>query len=276
MCGIFAYMGHQTISLTQVIKVLRILETEQETGEPSPVGGHGAGIAFLNQKHEFALFKVGKTKGSPVHHLKRQLSNTATRSQVILGHVRRASPEFQDTIQHAECTQPYQPHCRQNLNLISAHNGFLQNYQQLKIKLNVTHRFESEPIRLIDSEVIPHLYEELLAQTKDTTKAVHTLHEQIEGNNTAIIITAHKQEAYLHAIHKGKTRGLTVWISPKGEVLLCSREQPVQRTLHELLTESNYQGIITIHRTDTVNIQAHFRLRLPPQPQTKPHPYNQP
>jgi len=113
MCGIFAYMGHQPILVTQAIQVLSILETEQEPSEPTPVGGHGEGIAYLKQKREFTLVKVGKTtKRSPAHDLKQQLPNPATiQSRIILGHVRRASPEFIDTIQYAECTQPYKPCC---------------------------------------------------------------------------------------------------------------------------------------------------------------------
>jgi predicted glutamine amidotransferase len=157
--------GPQSIPITKAKQVLETLETEQEPGEPTPVGGHGAGIAYLNPRNKFTLIKVGKTqKDSPIRNLKQQLTYlTKIRSQVILAHVRRASPEFTDTIQHAECTQPYKPHCTQpKLDLVSAHNGYLRNYQQLKTQLQLKHLFESEPTKLIDSEIIPHLHEEQL------------------------------------------------------------------------------------------------------------------
>ncbi|HKZ95045.1 MAG TPA: hypothetical protein VJ249_10785 [Candidatus Bathyarchaeia archaeon] len=74
-------MGNQPIPITQVIQVLNILESEQEPGEPTPVGGHGAGIAYLNQKHTFILAKVGKTTSNlPVNDLKQQLLDPAASS----------------------------------------------------------------------------------------------------------------------------------------------------------------------------------------------------
>lgn len=258
-------MGHQPIPITQALHVLNILETEQEPQEPTPVGGHGAGIAYLNHKHEFTLAKVGKTKHSPVYDLKQQTRNLAAiQSQIILGHVRRASPEFQDTIQHAECTQPYKPNCAHELNLISAHNGYLENYQQLKLQLQAKHHFESEPIKLVDSEIIPHYYEEQLTKTEDPTKAAHALYEQARGRNTIVTLYANRDanQAHLNVIQKGKTRGLTIWTDPDNEILLCSREKPAMATFSKLIKENNYQKITHITRNDSANLEAHFTLNF--------------
>jgi len=260
MCGIFAYMGHNPISLSETLKILRILESDQETDEKTPIGGHGAGIFYLNEKGKLILEKVGKTNGSPCYDLISKLGDKIGNSRLILGHVRRASPEFKDTTQYREFAQPYKPNCKHDLNLVSAHNGFLQNYQKLSNNLTSQHKFESQKIKLNDSEVIAHLYEELLTQTKDPTKAAHTLHEQIEGNNTAVILTINKNEAHIDAIQKGKTRGLIVWTNPKGEVLICSREKPIQKTLHKFLIENNYKKIIHITRNDSANLETHFTL----------------
>jgi glucosamine 6-phosphate synthetase-like amidotransferase/phosphosugar isomerase protein len=270
MCGIFAYVGLQPIPIAQAIQVLEILETEQEPDEPTPVGGHGAGIAYLNQKREFTLTKVGRTqRRSPVHDLKQKLLNiTKIQSQVILAHVRHASPEFTDTIQHAECTQPYKPHCTQHeLNLVSAHNGYLENYQQLKTQLKLKHQFESEPTKLIDSEIIPHLYEEQLTKTKNPTKATHALHEKTQGRNTIIIIHTNTDKADLDIIQKGKTRGLTLWTNPDNAVLLCSREKPAQTTFNKFLKENKYHEITHLTRNDAANLEAHFTTSLSPHTQ---------
>jgi len=268
MCGIFAYMGHQPVPIMQVIQVLRLLETEQEPNEPTPVGGHGAGIAYLNHKHEFTLVKVGKTQGSPVNNLKRQLPELTTQSTLILSHVRRASPEFTDTISHVECTQPYKPQCRHSLNILSAHNGYLEDYQQLKTQLKAKHHFESEPIKLIDSEIIPHHYEEQLTKTQDPTKATHTLYEQAQGRNTIILIHKDTSQAHLNVIQKQRTRGLTIWTNPDNQILLCSREKPVQNTFNTLLKENKYQQIIHLTRNDPANLEAHFTLTLNQHTQT--------
>lgn len=265
MCGIFAYLGHDPILFSEVLKILRLLESEQEPSEKTPVGGHGAGIAFLSERDQLALAKAGKTSGSPVENLKLQLGETATQSHLILGHVRRASPEFEKTIGHKECTQPYKPKCTRNLTFASAHNGKVQNYLDLKKKLTKAHKFESEETQLIDSEVVPHVFEELLAKTKDPPKATHALFEQIEGTdtqgNTVVIVHADGDEAYLSAIQKGKTRGLIVWINPNSEVLVCSRERPVKAVLSKFLAENHYEKLVTVTRRDSVNILAHFSLK---------------
>jgi len=109
MCGIFAYLGCELISIFEVLKALRLLESEQELGEKSPVGGHGAGIAFLIEREQLTLVKVGKTNGSPVENLKLQLKVTAVGSRLVLGHVRRASPEFEETIGPKNALSPTNP-----------------------------------------------------------------------------------------------------------------------------------------------------------------------
>jgi len=265
MCGIFAYMGHKPIPILTVLKVLQILENEQEPNEKSPVGGHGAGIAYLNKKGKLTFAKVAKTKRSPVKDLTSQLEATTISSSLILGHVRRASPQFQDTIECKEFAQPYKPQCSPDFNLVSAHNGFLQNYNELRNKLTQPHHFESRKIKLNDSEVPAHLYEELLTQKKDPTRAAHALYEQIEGNNTLVILSTNKTgiEAHLQAIQKGRTRGLVIWTNQRGEVIICSREKPVQENLHKFLVENNYQKIVNITRNDSTRLETHFTLNPP-------------
>jgi glucosamine 6-phosphate synthetase-like amidotransferase/phosphosugar isomerase protein len=262
MCGIFAYMGFEPLAISEVLKVMRGLERAQEPSEETPVGGHGAGIAVLDEKNEFTLAKVGNTGGSPVDDLTLHLREVVPRSQFILGHVRRASKEFESTIRYGECSQPYKPNCITNISLVSAHNGFLSNYQELKNKLSSSHKFESQGIELIDSEVIAHLFEELLYKFKDTAKATHTASEQIRGRNTAVMLTSNQHEADVNIIQEGKTRGLAVWTNTENEVVLCSREQPLEKALKRLLSKRSFQKIITISRNEAVNLEAHFNMKL--------------
>jgi len=268
MCGIFAYMGHEPLSIIEVLKVLQILELEQERlSESSPLGGDGAGIAFLDKRSKFTVEKAGKANISPVYDLRLLVGKTAVSSCLVLGHVRQASPEFEKTIEHKECTQPYKPLCPYDFNLVSAHNGIVQNYLDLKDKLSASHSFESQKVKkIIDSEVIPHLFEELLSETKDTRKATHALFEQIKGSNThgntAVMFYANKSEAHLNVLQKGRTRGLVIWTSPKNEVLLCSREQPVEKILNEFMLENCFRKIVEISHKDSVNLEAHFSFAL--------------
>src|SRR3989337_3434450 len=106
MCGIFAYLGHTPLSVLKVLKLLNVLESDQEPNEKTPVGGHGAGIAYLSKRNEFIIAKIGKNKHSPVKDLTSRLRATTSSSSFILGHVRRASPQFKDTIECKEFAQP--------------------------------------------------------------------------------------------------------------------------------------------------------------------------
>ena len=262
MCGIFAYLGSEPLSIQKVLETMRLLEKDQEPGERNPVGGDGAGMAYLTRTKRFSLLKVGKTNGSPVDALSHRIEHTSESSILILAHVRHASAEFQNTIKHPECTQPYSPSCTKNLTIFTAHNGYLTNYQQLKNNLPKTHHFESERIHLIDSEVIAHVFEEALTKQNDPTKAAHTLHEQTPGTptqgNTIVILTRNRNQTNLNTIQKGKTRGLAIWTNPQNEVIICSREKPIKHILGSTLEKNHYQQIIKITRHDTTNTEAHF------------------
>jgi len=264
MCGIFAYLGREPLSIQKVLEVMRLLEKDQEPGEKNPVGGDGAGIAYLNQAKQFSLLKVGRTNGSPVDALSRRIEHTSESSILVLAHVRHASPEFQGTIKYPKCTQPYRPTCTENLTVFTAHNGYVANYQQLKNNLPKTHHFESGKIQLIDSEVIAHVFEEALTKQNDPTKAAHTLYEQTQGTdtqgNTIVTLTIRNNNAHVNAMQKGKTRGLVIWTNPQNETIICTREKPTQKTLGSVLTKNHYQKIINITRNDIINTEAHFNL----------------
>lgn len=262
MCGIFAYTGKEPLLVEQVLKLMRLLEKDQEPGEKNPVGGDGAGIAYLNQRNEFTFTKVGRTNDSPVETLSNKVEQKARSSTLIIAHVRLAYPTFKDTIKHPECTQPYRPTCTKNLTVFTAHNGYLANYQQLKNSLTEKHHFESEKTQLIDSEVIAHVFEEALTKQNDPTKATHILYEQTQGTdtygNTIVTLTHNKNQTHLNAIQKGKTRGLVVWTNPQNEAIICTREKPTQKILGSVLTKNHYQKVINITRNDATNAEFHF------------------
>jgi len=69
MCGIFGYFCKSQASTKKVLKLLRILEEDRQSGETSPVGCHGAGVCFLNDFGKFVVYKVGKTNSSPAEDL---------------------------------------------------------------------------------------------------------------------------------------------------------------------------------------------------------------
>ncbi|MCS7374927.1 MAG: hypothetical protein NDF56_08110 [archaeon GB-1845-036] len=259
MCGIFAYIGEQPLKLTTVISILKELEEDQLSVDKSPVGGHGAGIAVV-QDGEIYLSKVGrKGSESPAENLLKNISGSwrFNEAKIIVGHVRRASKQFQQTIPYSECTQPYLTRCTGRYSIISVHNGFLKNYMELLRDFQLKHIFESEKVVLIDSEIFPHLMEELLLKYEDKERIENILFDKIEGNNTVLLLVCKKLCKEVYILHKGATRGLYVWKN-NGNLLLCSRRHIVERYLRELA--SKLERVVEIKPRVADNLVFHLKL----------------
>lgn len=249
MCGIFGYFGKNKVSMHNVIELLQILEMQQhkDLGEKKTVGGHGAGVGFLDESGKMVIYKVGKTNASPAKDLSETTDISEARSNIVLGHVRYASPNLKDSIQYREATQPYKVECLGSSKIISAHNGKVENYMLIRRDLSREHSFESEKaVRLVDSEVIPHLFEEKLVMCFDEVEARKKTLESLEGNNAVVLLSLTKKTKLLHVLHKGHSRGMHIWENDKGEIILCSREEPLQQVFGGLLREGNFKKDLSI------------------------------
>ncbi|MBS7635901.1 hypothetical protein KEJ37_00910 [Candidatus Bathyarchaeota archaeon] len=260
MCGIFGYVLKTPIEVAYALKVLQRLERHQYSNEPKPVGGYGAGIAILTSSETVLLEKVGKVNGSPAEHLAKTCKfDTAA---VLIGHVRLPSPWFMKTAHFKETAQPYVARCYSGLTVVSAHNGSVTNYRTIRERLDGKHIFESERAELIDSEVIPHFFEELLFEKGSHENSLHTLHSIIEGPNTVSLLQIGKGQVLLHLIHKGKTRGLTIWKNKRGEVIFCSRKEPLMETLGFFLDEGGFMEHFSIPYGEEGSLKATFTFSL--------------
>lgn len=259
MCGIFGFALNKPVPLVKVFKVLTKLEVHQYPNELRPVGGFGAGIAVLDSNKNVLLEKVGAVGGSPAERLSKIVNVSA--ACVLVGHVRMPSPQFMETAKFKETAQPYVTRCFDSLTLISAHNGNVANYKVLREKIGVRHAFESEKIELIDSEVIPHLFEELLAEKRDPNMAVESLFQLLEGSNTVGILQIEKNGLLLHVIHKGKTRGLTIWSNDVGEIIFCSRKEPLTEDFSDILRGGKFEEYVSISYGDEGNFKMTFSFK---------------
>ena len=258
MCGIFGFSLKKHVPMVKVFNVLKKLEVHQYPTEHRPVGGYGAGIAILKEDGNVLLEKVGKDRGvSPV----RCLSETVTlnKASFLIGHVRMPSPQFMETARFNETAQPYVAKCYQGLTVISAHNGNLTNYKEIREKLGRTHVFESERVELIDSEVIPHLFEELLKEKTDFSQALNALFTILKGPNTLSLLQIENEHTLLHFVHKGKTRGLHVWTNGQNEAVFCSRSEPLMEEFSDIISQGKFKKTLEIQ----YGAEASLKLSLP-------------
>ena len=145
------------------------------------------------------------------------------------------------------------------LNDSFSHNGSVTNYKEIRKNLGKAHVFESEKVELIDSEVIPHCFEELLKEKVDAEEALNGLFSALEGSNAVNMLQIGEENVFLHFIHKGKTRGLTIWTNKQKEVIFCSRKEPLADEFSDVLAQGNFREKISI----PWHGDASFKLSFP-------------
>lgn len=266
MCGIFGFYLTKPLSLTKVFGVLEKLEVSKYPDEAQPLGGYGAGIAVLLNDGNIIHEKIGKTdQESPAAQLSaimkqtQYMGTTLKDAKVLIGHVRYPSPENMGTVQYREAAQPYVENFERHLRIASVHNGNVQNYKDLKAKLK-PHPFESEKTGTIDSEVIPHYFGEALNESGDETTALYDLLCNLQGSSVLALLQVDDESMWLHLVHKGRARGLVVWTNDKGEVIFCSRPEPVQTELASLLARGKFKEKVVINWREEAGLKLSFPI----------------
>lgn len=260
LCGIFGYFGKDPVKLRIVVRVLQLLEKHRYLHESSSVGGHGAGIAFANISGKIIVRKVGKIGASPAVNLAKFKEIAFQQARIIIAHVRRASLGLEKTVEWKECTQPYEVNCFHIQEIVSAHNGKVRNYLAIRNALSENHRFESECVHLVDSEVIPHLFEEEFRRGNNEIEARNRTFTRLKGNNTAVLLTWFENKGNIHVLHKGRTRGLSVWTNHYGETVICSREEPIKEVLGDTLRKRNFNKVISVKWQERKEVQETFKI----------------
>jgi len=258
VCGIFGFAVKRPIPMIKVLKVLEKLEVHRYPQEPRPVGGYGAGVAILKDDGSIVLEKVGKVGFSPVRRLSEIVK--ISEASVLVGHVRMPSLQFMETAKFKETAQPYVAKCYKGLTVVSAHNGNVTNYREIRQKLDKVHIFESEKVGLIDSEVVPHFFEELIKEKADTKKALDVLFSTLEGPNAISVLQIGEDGAFLHFVHKGKTRGLIVWTNRDKDVIFCSRKEPLVEEFGDIIARGKFEEKISIPYHEENNLKMSFFL----------------
>jgi len=262
MCGIFGFALKEPTPLVGVFNLLEKLEVHQYPQEPRPVGGYGAGVAILLSDGSVLFEKVGKVNNSPVKQLAKIVNAKVNEATVLVGHVRMPSPEFMETAKFKETAQPYVVEFDPNLTIVSVHNGKVENYKELREKLGKEHVFESEKVELIDSEIIPHYFEELLNEIDDVDEALYALFCALQGSNAIAMLQVDEENTFLHFIHKGKSRGLTVWINERNEVIFCSRKEPLIQELNDTLVRGKFKEKVSIAWREDIGLKLSFPVNF--------------
>lgn len=199
MCGIVGYLGTKE---TKKILLDGLAELEYR-------GYDSAGVAIM-QGGETSLFKaVGKLANL----VKVSDDFESSGFAVGIGHTRWAT--------HGKPTETNaHPHVGENTFVV--HNGIIENYATIKeelIKEGVN--FVSQT----DTEVIVHLFEKNLSETKDTMSALAKTQEMLEGAYAVLLIT--KSESGKIFFMKKGSPPLLIGTSKSGEEVYFASSESV-------------------------------------------------
>jgi glutamine phosphoribosylpyrophosphate amidotransferase len=247
--------------MARVFRVLEKLEVHQYPQEPLPLGGYGAGAALLLEDGNVLVEKVGKVDDSPARKLAEMVK--VDRASVLISHVRMPSPEFMKTAKYKETAQPYVVEREPNLTVVSVHNGKVENYKEIREALGGAHVFESEKFELVDSEVIPHFFEETLSEKEEVTEALYSFFCALQGSGAIALLQLGEEDSFLHLLHKGKTRGLTVWANDMSEVIFCTRREVLTEELGNLLSKGRFKEKASIGYREEAGLVFSYLLSSP-------------
>src|SRR3989338_3795906 len=163
MCGIFGYIGERSDAGSVVIKGLKNLEYR---------GYDSWGVAI--RKADGSL-RIGKDIGK-IGAVKPE--DYADTSSLAIAHSRWAT--------HGGVTKENaHPHTSCDERIAVVHNGIIENYKELREELKSQgHTFASET----DTEIIPHLIEELLKTGLSLQEAVRTACLRFTGRYAVLVM----------------------------------------------------------------------------------------
>ena len=165
MCGIIGCVGHGTETTDVLVEGLSTLEYR---------GYDSAGVALVDGDVE-----VIKQSGT-IDDLGNAVETARPVGHLGIGHTRWSThgpPTDENAHPHQDCTGE----------VAVVHNGIIENYQDLRDELaDAGHTFESDT----DTEVVPHLIEDALAEGIDPERAVRDAVARLEGSFAVAAVIA--------------------------------------------------------------------------------------
>jgi glutamine---fructose-6-phosphate transaminase (isomerizing) len=213
MCGIVGYLGKQS-ALGPVMSGLKALEYR---------GYDSAGVAYLKDKSCVVIKQVGR-----VEELEKELLKSNT--HLAIGHTRWAT-HGAPTIANAH------PHYNQDETICVVHNGIIENYVQIKKRLQeLGYEFKSET----DTEVIPNLIDYHFKKSRNFEKAFEKTLTELRGAYAIVAITSSSPET-LYAARLSSPLILGIG---KDEYILASDPTAVMEHTKNVVYIDDYEMLV--------------------------------
>jgi glucosamine--fructose-6-phosphate aminotransferase (isomerizing) len=236
MCGIVGYVGDKN-AVGIIVDGLKKLEYR---------GYDSAGIAILQD----GALQVRRAAGR-MKNLEAILKEKPVAGALGIGHTRWAThgrPSEENAHPHRDCSG----------SLVVVHNGILENYLQLKERLQSTgHVFKSET----DTEVLAHLVEHHLALTGDLESAVRSALGEIRGAYAIGVVSAAAPDRLIAGKHGA---GSVVVGIGQGEMIIASDIPAIlAHTRDVVILEDGEMAVVTAQQVKVTTLAGAIVDREP-------------
>jgi glucosamine--fructose-6-phosphate aminotransferase (isomerizing) len=196
MCGIFGYLGSREAQPIVIDGLTRLAYR----------GYDSAGVAVVDRN---GALNVRKAAGK-IDNLVAAVAQSPLSGSLGVGHTRWAT--------HGEPNEiNAHPHLDGTGNIVVVHNGIVENYHELKERLIADgHEFSS----VTDTEVIPHLIQELIAAGHPFAEAVRLAALQLRGAHAIACLSAANPEEIV-TLRVGNAGGVSIGHG-HGEMFIAS------------------------------------------------------
>ncbi|HSX17913.1 MAG TPA: glutamine--fructose-6-phosphate transaminase (isomerizing) [Candidatus Saccharimonadales bacterium] len=220
MCGIVGYLGTKS-ALGPVVDGLKALEYR---------GYDSAGVAYLDKDRGELVKQVGRVEALE----KSVSSKVKTKPDIAIGHTRWAT-HGAPTIINAH------PHYNQDKTIFVVHNGIIENYVQIRSKLeSLGYKFISQT----DTEVIPQLIDYHYKKSKNFEAAFEqTLHE-LRGAFAITVITTHEPDT----IFAARLSSPLILGVGKDEFILASDPTAVMEHTKDVVYLDDYEMVVVTRK----------------------------
>ena len=236
MCGIVGYVGEKS-AVDIIVDGLKKLEYR---------GYDSAGVAILQD----GALQVRRAAGR-MKNLEGVLKDKPVAGSLGIGHTRWAT--------HGRPSEEYaHPHTDCSGSLVVVHNGILENYLQLKERLQSEgHVFKSET----DTEVLAHLVEHHLAITGNVESAVRRALAEIRGAYAVGVVSAAAPDRLIAGKHGA---GSVVVGLGDGEMIIASDIPAIlAHTRDVVILEDGEMAVVTARRATVTTLAGDAVEREP-------------
>ena len=234
MCGIVGFVGDRKAAPI----LLRALGKLEYRGYDS------AGLATVTNSRLWLKKDTGK-----LAEVREKYQLDKLPGKAGIGHVRWAT--------HGAVTRVNaHPHLDCNQDVAVVHNGIIENYQELRSRLEPRHKFISDT----DTEVIPHLIEEYMEGGVSLEEAVFQVAKKLKGSYALLAVSAVEPQKI---VATRKESPLVVGVGRRGNFIASDALSFLEETNRAIFVEDGETVILTGNKVSLLDSKGKKIKREP-------------